>query len=90
MDTASRLLYTDRVSVEGLLGRRFLFDQAGRYRWIDQHPQATVKWRRLLRRRCTGEVECRPSPALGVEDLEVPVATAAHHPEPRVAHGRSR
>jgi hypothetical protein len=38
MDNASRLLYTDRVSVEGLLGRRFPFDQAGRYRWIDQHP----------------------------------------------------
>ena len=44
----------------------------------------------LLRRGCDGDVECRPSPALGVKDLEVPVATAAHHPEPRVAHGRSR
>jgi hypothetical protein len=90
MDTASRLLYTDRVSVEGLLGRRSPSTRPAAYRWIDQHPQATVKWRRLLRRRCTGEDECRPSPALGIEDLEVPVATAAHHPEPRVAHGRSR
>jgi hypothetical protein len=30
------------------------------------------------------------APALGVGDLEAPVATAAHHLEPRVAHGRSR
>jgi hypothetical protein len=29
MATATGLLYTDRVSVEGLLGRRFPFDQAG-------------------------------------------------------------
>jgi 2-desacetyl-2-hydroxyethyl bacteriochlorophyllide A dehydrogenase len=44
MDTAIRLLYTDRVSVQGLLGRRFPFDQAPEaYRWIDQHPQAAVK-----------------------------------------------
>jgi threonine dehydrogenase-like Zn-dependent dehydrogenase len=44
MATATRLLYTDRVSVEGLLGRRFPFDQApAAYRWIDQHPQAAVK-----------------------------------------------
>jgi threonine dehydrogenase-like Zn-dependent dehydrogenase len=44
MGTATRLLYTDRVSVEGLLGRRFPFDQApGAYRWIDEHPQAAVK-----------------------------------------------
>jgi 2-desacetyl-2-hydroxyethyl bacteriochlorophyllide A dehydrogenase len=44
MDTATRLLYTDRVSVEGLLGRRFPFDQApAAYRWIDQQPQAPVK-----------------------------------------------
>jgi 2-desacetyl-2-hydroxyethyl bacteriochlorophyllide A dehydrogenase len=44
MDTAIRLLYTDRVSVEGLLSRRFPFDQAPEaYRWIDQHPQDAVK-----------------------------------------------
>jgi threonine dehydrogenase-like Zn-dependent dehydrogenase len=44
MDTASRLLYTDRVSVDGLLGRQFPFDQAPEaYRWIDEHPQAAVK-----------------------------------------------
>ena len=44
MDTATRLLDTDRVSVDGLLGRRFLFDQAPEaYRWIDEHPQAAVK-----------------------------------------------
>ena len=40
----SRLLYTDRVSVAGLLERRFAFDQApAAYRWIDEHPQAAVK-----------------------------------------------
>jgi 2-desacetyl-2-hydroxyethyl bacteriochlorophyllide A dehydrogenase len=44
MATATRLLYTDRVSVEGLLGRRFPFDQAPEaYRWIDTHPQDTIK-----------------------------------------------
>jgi 2-desacetyl-2-hydroxyethyl bacteriochlorophyllide A dehydrogenase len=44
MDTATRLLYTDRVSVEGMLGRRFPFEQAPEaYRWIDEHPQDTVK-----------------------------------------------
>ena len=44
MDTATRLLYTDRVSVDGMLGRRFSFDQAPEaYRWIDEHPQDTVK-----------------------------------------------
>jgi 2-desacetyl-2-hydroxyethyl bacteriochlorophyllide A dehydrogenase len=44
MDTATRLLYTDRVSVEGLLGRRFAFEDAlAAYRWIDEHPQAAVK-----------------------------------------------
>jgi threonine dehydrogenase-like Zn-dependent dehydrogenase len=43
-DTATRLLYTDRVSVEGLLGRRFPFEQApAAGRWIDEHPQAAVK-----------------------------------------------
>jgi 2-desacetyl-2-hydroxyethyl bacteriochlorophyllide A dehydrogenase len=44
MDTATRLLYTDRVSIDGLLARRFPFDQApAAYRWIDEHPQAAVK-----------------------------------------------
>jgi 2-desacetyl-2-hydroxyethyl bacteriochlorophyllide A dehydrogenase len=44
MDTATRLLYTDRVSVDGLLTRRFPFDQApAAYHWIDEHPQAAVK-----------------------------------------------
>src|SRR4030095_15912014 len=40
MDTATRLLYTDRVSVDGLLTRRFPFEQAPTaYRWLDEHPQ---------------------------------------------------
>jgi 2-desacetyl-2-hydroxyethyl bacteriochlorophyllide A dehydrogenase len=44
MDTATRLLYTDRVSVDRLPSRRFPFDQApAAFRWIDQHPQAAVK-----------------------------------------------
>jgi threonine dehydrogenase-like Zn-dependent dehydrogenase len=44
MDTATRLLYTDCVSVDGLLGRKFAFSQApAAYRWIDEHPQAAVK-----------------------------------------------
>jgi 2-desacetyl-2-hydroxyethyl bacteriochlorophyllide A dehydrogenase len=44
MDTATRLLYTDRVSVEGLLDRRFPFNEApAAYRWLDEHPQAAVK-----------------------------------------------
>jgi threonine dehydrogenase-like Zn-dependent dehydrogenase len=44
MDTATRLLYTDRVSVDGLLARQFPFGQAPEaYRWIDEHPQAAVK-----------------------------------------------
>ena len=44
MDTATRLLSTDRVSIDGLLTRRFPFDQApAAYRWIDEHPRAAVK-----------------------------------------------
>jgi 2-desacetyl-2-hydroxyethyl bacteriochlorophyllide A dehydrogenase len=44
MGTAMRLLYTGRVSVDGLLGRRFPFDDApAAYRWLDEHPQAAVK-----------------------------------------------
>jgi 2-desacetyl-2-hydroxyethyl bacteriochlorophyllide A dehydrogenase len=44
MDTATRLLYTDRVSVDGMLDRTFPFDEApAAYRWLDEHPQAAVK-----------------------------------------------
>jgi threonine dehydrogenase-like Zn-dependent dehydrogenase len=44
MATATRLLYTDRVSVQGLLGRTFAFgDAPAAYRWIDEHPRAAVK-----------------------------------------------
>ena len=44
MDTATRLLYTDRVSIEGMLDRRFPFDDApAAYRWLDEHPQGAVK-----------------------------------------------
>ncbi|HEV8652233.1 MAG TPA: zinc-binding dehydrogenase [Actinomycetes bacterium] len=44
MGTATRLLYTDQVSVDGLLGRAFTFEDApAAYQWIDQHPQAAVK-----------------------------------------------
>jgi threonine dehydrogenase-like Zn-dependent dehydrogenase len=42
--TATRLLYTDRVSVEGLLDRTFPFaEAAGAYAWLDEHPQDAVK-----------------------------------------------
>jgi 2-desacetyl-2-hydroxyethyl bacteriochlorophyllide A dehydrogenase len=44
IDTATRLLYTDRVSVDGLLGPLFPFEQApAAYQWIDQNPHAAVK-----------------------------------------------
>jgi 2-desacetyl-2-hydroxyethyl bacteriochlorophyllide A dehydrogenase len=44
LDVATRLLYTDRVSVEGLLTRTFPFDQAlDAYAWLDEHPQDAVK-----------------------------------------------
>jgi 2-desacetyl-2-hydroxyethyl bacteriochlorophyllide A dehydrogenase len=44
MDTVTRLLYTDRVSVEGMLGRRFPFDDAPEaYRWLSEHPEQAVK-----------------------------------------------
>jgi 2-desacetyl-2-hydroxyethyl bacteriochlorophyllide A dehydrogenase len=44
METATRLLYTDRVSVQGLLGPRFAFgDAPAAYRWIDEHPHQAVK-----------------------------------------------
>jgi 2-desacetyl-2-hydroxyethyl bacteriochlorophyllide A dehydrogenase len=44
IDTATRLLYTDSISVEGLLDRRFRFEDASTaYRWLDEHPQGAVK-----------------------------------------------
>jgi threonine dehydrogenase-like Zn-dependent dehydrogenase len=44
LDTATRLLYTDRVVVDGLLGRTFRFDEApAAYQWLDEHPLDTVK-----------------------------------------------
>jgi 2-desacetyl-2-hydroxyethyl bacteriochlorophyllide A dehydrogenase len=44
LDVATRLLYTDRVSVEGLLTRTFPFDAAlDAYTWLDEHPQEAVK-----------------------------------------------
>jgi threonine dehydrogenase-like Zn-dependent dehydrogenase len=44
MATATRLLYTGKVSVAGMLDRRFAFDQApAAYAWLDEHPQGAVK-----------------------------------------------
>jgi 2-desacetyl-2-hydroxyethyl bacteriochlorophyllide A dehydrogenase len=44
MRTAVRLLDTGHVSVEGLLGKRFAFDDAAAaYDWIDRHPRDAVK-----------------------------------------------
>ena len=44
LDIATSLLYTDRVSVDGLLERTFPFDRATEaYAWLDQHPQEAVK-----------------------------------------------
>jgi 2-desacetyl-2-hydroxyethyl bacteriochlorophyllide A dehydrogenase len=44
LDVATRLLYTDRVSVAGLLDRTVPFDQAPEaYAWLDEHPQEAVK-----------------------------------------------
>ena len=44
LDTAARLLYTDRVSVDGLLARTFPFDQApAAYQWLDENPRSAVK-----------------------------------------------
>ena len=44
LDVSTRLLYTDRVSVEGLLTRTFPFAQApAAYTWLDEHPQDAVK-----------------------------------------------
>jgi len=44
LETAARLLYTDRVSVEGLLDRRVPFEQAPEaYSWLDANPHGAVK-----------------------------------------------
>jgi hypothetical protein len=86
MATATRLLYTVRVSVEGAARPSVSFYQAGRLPLDRPAPQATVKWRRLLRRGLHRRRRVPSFPALGDEGLEVPVATAAHHPEPRVAN----
>ena len=44
LDVATRLLYTDRVSVDGLLTRTFPFgDAPAAYAWLDEHPQDAVK-----------------------------------------------
>jgi 2-desacetyl-2-hydroxyethyl bacteriochlorophyllide A dehydrogenase len=44
LDVATRLLYTDRVSVDGLLTRTFPFAEApAAYAWLDEHPQDAVK-----------------------------------------------
>jgi 2-desacetyl-2-hydroxyethyl bacteriochlorophyllide A dehydrogenase len=44
VDTAIRLLYTDLVSVDGLLDRTFPFDDApSAYRWLDEDPRRAVK-----------------------------------------------
>ena len=44
LDVATRLLYTDRVSVEGLLSRTFPFARAPEaYVWLDEHPEDAVK-----------------------------------------------
>ena len=44
METATRLLYTDRVSVDGMLDRWFPFDEApAAYRWLDENPHGAVK-----------------------------------------------
>jgi threonine dehydrogenase-like Zn-dependent dehydrogenase len=44
MATATRLLFSDRVSVDGLLDRRYRFDRAPEaYRWLDDDPRGAVK-----------------------------------------------
>ena len=44
LSVATRLLYTDRVSVDGLLSRTFPFGEAhAAYEWLDGHPQDAVK-----------------------------------------------
>jgi 2-desacetyl-2-hydroxyethyl bacteriochlorophyllide A dehydrogenase len=44
LDTAARLLFTDRVAVDGLLARTFPFEEApAAYQWLDEHPHDAVK-----------------------------------------------
>jgi 2-desacetyl-2-hydroxyethyl bacteriochlorophyllide A dehydrogenase len=44
LDVATRLLFTDRVAVDGLLERTFPFDRAAEaYAWLDEQPQGAVK-----------------------------------------------
>jgi 2-desacetyl-2-hydroxyethyl bacteriochlorophyllide A dehydrogenase len=44
LDTAARLLFTDRVAVDGLLDRTFPFEEApAAYQWLDEHPHDAVK-----------------------------------------------
>ena len=44
MAAATSLLFTDRVSVEGLLDRSYPFDRAPEaYQWLDGEPQGAVK-----------------------------------------------
>jgi hypothetical protein len=85
MATATWLLYTVRVSVEGCSAVGSLRPgrppTAGSTSTPGDSQVASATETGLHRRRRV------PSfPALGDEGLEVPVATAAHHPEPRVAH----
>ncbi|HET6530705.1 MAG TPA: zinc-binding dehydrogenase [Actinoplanes sp.] len=57
--TATRLLYTDRLSVDGLLDRRYAFDDAPEaYRWLDHNPQGAVKVGLDYRR--SGPAHCQP------------------------------
>lgn len=44
MATATRLIYSGKVRVDGMLDRRFRFDQAPEaYEWLDHNPQGAVK-----------------------------------------------
>ena len=44
LDTAARLLFTDRVAVDGLLDRTLPFEEApAAYQWLDEHPHDAVK-----------------------------------------------
>jgi hypothetical protein len=46
MAAATNLLFTDRVSVEGMLDGRFPFDRAPEaYQWLDSEPQGASRWR---------------------------------------------
>ena len=50
LDTAARLLYTDRLSVEGMLARTFPFDDAlEAYRWLEREPAGRGEGRTQLR-----------------------------------------